>query len=377
MNKTIDNNNQNIITFNENVRILDDGLNEIRLRMGIWNYDDAGLDLSNESENFKMSIREIFAKMESGNGITYEEVENYDISPVEKGNIVQLLKELKSAGVVCLEYERSLTHQVTTALLGNLYFDQGFDQEEGDSENPILTQNHEKKLLFFSDNDYSIKTAISLSDEMNLNIDVMDRAMIAELRSIDLTTNIDAFTTVELLNKFKEKLKPYIGIIGCLRHPSIMFLRNLNRITWELEMPVTLSFIDGPFITILSTTPPKTGCLECFELRSLSRMEDHVSYHNFVKTENKREIGKGAIPLLNLLTNMVISEGFLMNVLGTSRFSGRVLNIYLPTLEIQVQDLLRAPFCHACGAVAKSKLEELNVSSRVMIDEIITKALHN
>lgn len=370
-------NDNNTLTFNENVRILDDGCNEIRLRMGIWNYDDAGLDLSNESEGFKKCIRELFSKMENGHGITYDEIENYDISPYEKGNIIQLLKELKSAGVVCSEYERTSVHQITTSLLGNLYLDQGFDQEESGGANPLLTQNREKKLLFFSDNDYSIKTAASLSEEMEINVDIMDKAMFSELCSADLTTNIDAFTTVELMNKFKDRLRPYIACIGCLRHPSIMFIRNLNRVTWELEMPVTLSFIDGPFISMLSTTPPKTGCLECFELRSLSRMEDHVSYHRFVRSENnKRGIGKGAIPLLNLLTNLVMSEGFLINVLNASRFSGRVLNIYLPTFEIQVQDVLRAPFCHACGAVAKSKLEELNISSRVMIDEIVAKALH-
>lgn len=373
-----DKNREHVITFNENVRILDDMQNQIRLRIGIWNYDDAGLDLSNETEEFKMCIREIFAKMESGQGITYDNLDEYAITPVEKGTIIQLLDELKSAGVVCSAYERSLAHQVATTLLGNIYFDQEFEQEEN-LQNPILEQNNEKKLLFFADNDYAKTTAKHLAEEMDLAIDVMDENMFLELGRIDLTTNIDAFTTIKTINYYKEIMKPYLGVIGCLRHPSVLFVRNLNRVTWELEMQVTLAFMDGPFMSILSTTPPKTGCLECFELRNLARIEDHISYHRFVEAEKvhkkRMQIGKGAIPLLHLLTNMVISEGFLMNVLGTSRFSGRVLSVYLPTLEIQVQDLLRAPFCHACGAVAKSKLQETNVSSRVMIDDIITKVL--
>lgn len=149
--------------------------------------------------------------------------------------------------------------------------------------------------------------------------------------------------------------------------------RNINRVSIELKKPIIMSFIDGPFITTLSTLPPKTGCLECFEQRILSRLEDHVLYHKFIESDFKPsdECHKSIIPLLNIMTNMVISEGFLINNFNTCKIEGRVLSIFVPTLEIQSQDLLRVPFCQACGNISKAKLKEINISTRNIVDGIL------
>ncbi|HBI56281.1 MAG TPA: streptolysin associated protein SagC, partial [Firmicutes bacterium] len=135
----------------------------------------------------------------------------------------------------------------------------------------------------------------------------------------------------------------------------------------------------GPVICILASNPYTTGCLECFELRALARLEDHVQYHNFVN-EEKRYFGNGRSnpgikPLLNMLVNQTLSEAFLIRKIGVSKFTGRLLTTYLPTMEIQAQDILRVPFCPACGAVAKARLEEKNISSRALVDEMVANTL--
>ena len=83
----------------------------------------------------------------------------------------------------------------------------------------------------------------------------------------------------------------------------------------------------------------------------------------------------GQIPLLNMLVNIAVSEAYTFKRIGVSKFTGRLLTIYMPTMEIQVQDLLRVPYCSACGAIAKAALEEKNVSSRALVDEMVKNAL--
>ena len=106
----------------------------------------------------------------------------------------------------------------------------------------------------------------------------------------------------------------------------------------------------------------------------ISRLEDHVQYARFIEeTRTDVETFKTDRPnqiLMDLLANLSFAEGFMYSVVGSSRFSGRLLSIYLPTLEIQMQNLLRVPFCEACGTVSRAKFKELNISSRRIIDDL-------
>ena len=196
---------------------------------------------------------------------------------------------------------------------------------------------------------------------------------------MDLTTKTEAVDYLKDLEKYQSMLSLYSCVLGSFVTPNVSMLRNLNRILIKLEKPLILGFMDGPFMSLLSTIVTQTGCFECYEHRMLARLEDTVIYHKFIESNRRysyrKENFKAAIftPPVHMLTSAVISEGFLYATLSVLRLAGRIINIYLPVLEIQVQDLLRVPYCPACGFVSRSQMNEMYTSSRKIIKEMVSK----
>jgi hypothetical protein len=59
--------------------------------------------------------------------------------------------------------------------------------------------------------------------------------------------------------------------------------------------------------------------------------------------------------------------------LGMTRLSGRMISVYQPLLEIQVQDLLRVPHCPACGFISKAQVDEMYTSSKRILTDMMGK----
>ena len=153
-------------------------------------------------------------------------------------------------------------------------------------------------------------------------------------------------------------------------------LRNLNRVLEGQDIPWVCAFVDGPFVSVVGVKSPHTGCFECFEQRSLARLEDHVTYHEFARAPLGRAARAAAdAPMMHLLTTMAMTEGYLHAAVGASRISGRALSVHLPTFEIQAQDLLRMPNCPGCGRVSRQRLREINFNSRAAVDRIVSAVL--
>ncbi|GAA0732292.1 streptolysin associated protein SagC [Clostridium oceanicum] len=362
------NSNLKNYTLDENLRIFDNGSDEIRLRIGIWNYNEAVINLTGQSEDFKKCIRDILNKMLEGKSFETTSLKEYNILEEEQNNIVGLFDGLVAAKMLCSKEQRELSNKITSCLLGDY---KACVMEDVTKEK----YNNIDRILFISDSKYCIKTAKDMAKDMELNMDFISHELYKEISISDLTTNIDAFTTISQIEKLSLEFEKYCGIVICMHKPKISLLRNINRIALKTETPVVSTFIDGPFITAFSINPPKTGCIECFEQRALSRMEDHVSYQKFISSNIAKgdEENKGVVPILNMITNLALSEGYLLSKLKASKFEGRVLNIYVPCLEIQVEDLLRVPYCPACGNVSKAQLNEMNLSSRRIVDDIVSK----
>jgi thiazole/oxazole-forming peptide maturase SagC family component len=114
----------------------------------------------------------------------------------------------------------------------------------------------------------------------------------------------------------------------------------------------------------------------------LARLEDMTVYHQFVEataagggggTNTGGAGGAPFAPPLHLLTAAVISEGYLYSALSMLRLAGRILNVYLPLLEIQSQDLLRVPYCPACGFISKAQMNEMYTSSKRLVGEMLAR----
>lgn len=351
--------------INDEIRIHDNGENEIRFRIGIWNYNEAVIDLSSESENMKKVIRDMVEKLFNGELVYEEDLKADILSEQEKMALCQLFEGLNEAKMVVTPEERLRGSSITDVLMGE-YKDLGRveDREEAGV----------RRFLFITDDKYSRETVMGLSKEMNINVTEMKKESVDRLRECDLTTKMDTLAYYEQMEPFNKEIEEYYGVIVCLRKPEVSLLRNLNRILIHNKKKGLISFIDGPFITAFGIKPPFSGCIECFEERILSKMEDHSAYEKFERftfeNKDKLNMNVGYIPLMNFLSNLCLSEAYLLSVLGTNKLQGRCLSMYIPSLEIQIQDLLKVPYCNACGAVSAVKFKDLNINSRRVVDDI-------
>lgn len=352
--------------INDELRIFDNGANEIRLRIGIWNYNEAVIDLSQETEEMKVVVREIFGKLFQGETIGNEDINDNRLNDNDKMSLNQLFLGLNEMRMVVTHEEKLRGTSITDVLAGEY---KGLGRPQ-DNEEPGV-----RKFMLITDDENSESTVLSLSESMDVNITTMSKEKIERLKQIDLTTKMDTLSYYEDMKEFEEELGDYYGVVVCLRRPELSLLRNLNRILIHLKKHGIISFIDGPFITAFGIKPPFTGCIECFEERILSKMEDHTAFEKFekfrFKNSEKLAYNKGHIPLVNFLSNLCISEAYLLSVIGSNKLQGRCLSMYIPSMEIQVQDLLKVPYCNGCGAVSQIRFKDLNVNSRRIVDDIL------
>lgn len=157
---------------------------------------------------------------------------------------------------------------------------------------------------------------------------------------------------------------------------NVSFMRNLNRALIELSKPLSMALLDGPFTSVFTIKPPETGCFECMEQRIFARIQDHPVYRRFIDSTRSKKINKNAVyytPLLSSAVSTSIFEGLTISAIGKSKFAGRALNTYVPVMELQVEDILRVPYCPACGTIAKAQIDEMYTSSKKLVDTILEK----
>lgn len=172
--------NNTIYRLSNNLRIYDNGENEIRFRSGLWNYNEAVLDLSAETENFTKYFRKVIDNLKNNKGISVKDLDGYELNNEEKNNLISIIDSLNEAGMLCSEDEKDNDFAMSKILLGDFSYNLNKKEENN------------QKLLFISDNDYAKQTAKNLSDGMNINLDLYSKENIDNIISKDLTSNLDA-----------------------------------------------------------------------------------------------------------------------------------------------------------------------------------------
>lgn len=346
----------------EGVRVFRSG-DEIRFRKGVWSYNEAAVRLAGQEERVIRFFNALYERF----------VQNLEADPEAIGREIgasaeeltsyrELLENLKTQQYLRDSGQKDATRVVSSLLGGNL---SGFEEHVGTP----------RAVLFFTDSDYARGAAKTVAGEIALPLDIIDEETMHALATADLTTRTDAIQYAETAAGLEKLFHPYTCVLGCVASPNLSMLRNLNRLLIRAEKPLILGLLDGPFMTLLSTHATQTGCFECFEQRMLARLEDMQVYHQFVEStvEGATPGGPWSSPQIHLLTASVISEGYLYTTLGMMRLAGRIVNTYLPLLEIQVQDLLRVPYCPACGFISKAQVDEMYTSSKRVMTEMLAK----
>jgi thiazole/oxazole-forming peptide maturase SagC family component len=351
-----------IYALNEGVRVFRSG-DEIRFRKGVWNYTEAVLRLAGQGERVRRFFDGVYEVLLQGRDADGDAIgQQIGARAEEVVAYCELLDNLKRQQFLHDTRQKDITRIVSALFGGNL---SGFENYVG-TPRPVL---------FFTDSVYAREAAKTLAKETGLPLDVLDDETAEALTKADLTTRTDAVGHAETTTRLGKVLSPYSCVLGCVAAPNLTMLRNLNRLLIHAEKPLILGMVDGPFICLLSTLATASGCFECFEQRMLARLEDTVVYHRFVESMSGGSPGRAswfAAPL-HILTAAVISEGYLYSTLAVLRLAGRIVNIYMPLLEIQVQDLLRVPYCPACGFISKAQMNEMYTSSKRLVSEMLTK----
>ena len=303
----------------------------------------------------------------SADGFNISAIEASNLGEDEKELINSLLMQLEAGNYILDIMNRDSNRELSRALLGySMPYDKG-----------AVDITDVPKVFVITDSSHAKDNAHKLAESMNLSLCFANEDDISSLTNTDLTTKTDGLSTADAIATLKEKYGSYKVYLVCLQHVSSKLMHTLNRLSVECSIPMVVSFIDGPMVSILSVKPHDTGCYECFESRSLARIQDHVLFHQFEQQAKSQKARENAcrIPVMNFLINISLAECYLFIYYGTSRFEGRLLSIFVPTLEIQVQDVLRVPFCSACGIVAEEQLREKNISTRKLIDSFVDNAI--
>lgn len=347
----------------EGVRVFRTG-DEIRFRKGVWNHQEATLRLTRQAPSVIRFLSAVYEALVEGRDADLGAIgKELGTSAQEMSRYCELFESLKQKLFLHDTKQKDAARAVSALLGGNLG---GFDGEIG---NP-------RPVMFFSDSEFTRNSARALAHEIGLPLDLLEEEVLHELSIADLTTRTDAVGYMETVAKYEKIFQPYSCVLGCVGAPNLSFLRNLNRLLMRSHKPLILGLIDGPFIVALSTVATETGCFECFEHRMLARLEDTAVYQQFVRfTAGTSTIAHGPwlTPQLQMLAPVVISEAYMYSTVGLMRLAGRVVNVYLPLLEIQVQDLLRVPYCPACGYISKAHMNEMYTSTKRLVTDMMAK----
>jgi bacteriocin biosynthesis cyclodehydratase domain-containing protein len=141
-------------------------------------------------------------------------------------------------------------------------------------------------------------------------------------------------------------------------------LRALNRALLALRVPWLHAALDGPFVLVGPiVVPGRSPCYECLETRVLMNLREGASYQRYKNALAAQAVAVGAPPLAPALAGLLAAHTALEAVnfvaTGSSFTVGKLLAVYLPTMELAYNEVLRAPTCPACAPVGERDASEL------------------
>lgn len=160
-------------------RMVEDGAGRIRIRTGVWNYEEAVIDVSGESPAVAKSVRSALRAAGSGSVIVAEHLDA-ELLPIERANIEKLFADLAQAGVMVSAADRGSQDAITAALLGRLV-----------SPYPTGGAAPSGEVLFLSDCAAATTQARQLAEGMRLRLSVVSASVAGRLAEVDLTSRID------------------------------------------------------------------------------------------------------------------------------------------------------------------------------------------
>jgi bacteriocin biosynthesis cyclodehydratase domain-containing protein len=147
----------------------------------------------------------------------------------------------------------------------------------------------------------------------------------------------------------------------------------LNRVALRHGFAWIHAAVDGPFLLVGPTfVPGRSACYECLDARVLMNMREAGSYLSYKRALAEGRVSGGMAPLDATLESMLASHAAFesLNYLltGAGFTVGKMLAIYLPTMEFTFNEVLRLPGCPACGPAPERDDRELYFEVRALLN---------
>lgn len=195
--------------------------------------------------------------------------------------------------------------------------------------------------------------------------------LVQALRRMDGTEVHDALRLAGLTEELSELRDTYAvwaqDVVDPLR------TRAFNRVAMGLGVPWIHVAVDGPFLLVGPTVVPGSSpCYECFETRVAMNLREGESYVRYKRALASGTVKPGTATPLSAVRAVLAGHSALeaVNYLltGSTFTIGKVLGVYLPTMEIAYQEILRLPGCRACGSLRGRDDTTLYFDARTWID---------
>ena len=197
-----------------------------------------------------------------------------------------------------------------------------------------------------------------------------DSAAVKHLLSEPTAATLDGFEFEEWCEPFAEWRGRHLVWASDVVRPD--HLRMVNRLALHLGITWIHACADGPFLLIGPTfVPGRTACYECLDLRVLMNLREARSYQRYKEAlADGRASGRTA-PLDSTLASMLAAhtsfEVLNMLTTGAGFTVGRMLAVYLPTMEFAFNEVLRVPGCGACASEPESHDHELYFDIKTLL----------
>lgn len=205
-----------------------------------------------------------------------------------------------------------------------------------------------------------------------VTLDVADPA----IKSIKTNAQwmFDSFMLQEAVDKFSW-WKDYFIILALTRNDPLLAMR-LNQINYTLGIPWIHGVMDGPFIFIGPAFLSKSGpCYHCFEKRVTMNLREYGSYQQYKETLTVSECTENIInkysPGLYVLAAHLVMEIINYRYSKTCFTNAKALSIYLPTMEICFNEVLRLSGCPVCGSVAHRDDQQLYYDYQTLLENVV------
>jgi bacteriocin biosynthesis cyclodehydratase domain-containing protein len=193
------------------------------------------------------------------------------------------------------------------------------------------------------------------------------RSIVFDSDSAWLMNGIEFYERMQLFEAWRGQF-----IVAATKVINPIAFRTLNRVCLHLRIPWLHATLDGPFLFVGPLfIPYRSSCYECFETRVAMNLRENASYQRYKNAMLEGRIRLGSLPvepaLVGTLAGHTAMETINYIFTGSGFTAQKVLAIYLPTMEITFNEVLRVPGCPACGAQSERDDKELYFDVQTLV----------